>query len=227
MPSIARGRTSAGGIIVVKPAAAGLVHRHVDQRELEVGAGAGQVVEAGAGHLGAAVDVDRAEDPAELDVVLRLEPLGGEVAGLADVLEHDEVVLAAGRRLLGGRVRDPQQRRAGRPPRPRPGPPRRPSPRPPSALVRARSSCFSSPCACGICLPSVFCSARSRSNSDDRRRAGALSAARPRRRRPRTARAAPARRGRGRGRHGGRGDRSPAHAIDGGQPAYGSGSTGR
>ena len=88
---------------------AGLVHRHVDQGELEVRADAGQVVEAGARHLGAAVDVDRAEDLAELDVVARLEALGREVAGGADLLEHDVVVLAAGRRLVGGRVRDRHQ----------------------------------------------------------------------------------------------------------------------
>ena len=90
--------------------AAGLVHRHVDQRELQVGADAGQVVEPRAGHLGAAVDVDGAEDPAELDVVAGLEALGGEVARLADVLEHDVVVLAAGRGLVGGRVGDRHQR---------------------------------------------------------------------------------------------------------------------
>ena len=106
MPSIARGLTSVGGIIVVKPAAAGLVHRHVDQRELEVGADTGQVVEPRAGDLGPALDVDRAEDPAELDVVARLEALGLEVARRADVLEHDVVVLAAGRRLVGRRVGD-------------------------------------------------------------------------------------------------------------------------
>ena len=82
------------------------------QRELEVRAGAGEVVEAGAGDLRAAVDVDRAEDPAELDVVAGLEALGREVAGRADVLEHHEVVLAARRGLVGGRVRDRQHRGA-------------------------------------------------------------------------------------------------------------------
>ncbi len=37
--------------------------------------------------------------------------------------------------------------------------------------MRSSSACFSSPCACGICLPSCFCSARSRSYSamEDRR----------------------------------------------------------
>ena len=89
-----------------EPGLARLVHRHVDQRQLEVGAGSGEVVEPGAGDLRAAVDVDRAEHPAELDVVPGLEPLGREVARGADVLEHHEVVLAAGGRLLGGRVGD-------------------------------------------------------------------------------------------------------------------------
>ena len=214
MPSIARGRTSAGGITVVKPAAAGLVHRHVDQRQLEVGPGAGEVVEPGAGDLRAAVDVDRAEHPAELDVVARLEPLGGEVARLPDVLEHDEVVLAAGRGLLGRRVRDASGRPAGTPPRPRPGRPRPPSPRRPASLVRARS-----------CLLLLALGPRRSACRGSSARSGAArtprsppAAARrpraPRRRRPPTARDAPGRRGHGRGRLGGRGDRSPAHAID-------------
>ncbi|CPU64920.1 Uncharacterised protein [Mycobacteroides abscessus] len=34
-----------------------------------------------------------------------------------------------------------------------------------SCLVRASSSCFSSPCACATCLPRDFCSARRLSNS--------------------------------------------------------------
>ena len=105
MPSMARGLTRAGGTTVVKPCGAGLVHRHVDQRELQVGADAGEVVEPGAGHLGAAVEVDGAEQPAELDVVAGLEV---ELPRRADLLEHHEVVLAARRRLLRGRVGDRQ-----------------------------------------------------------------------------------------------------------------------
>ena len=46
MPSIARGLTSDGAITWVKPALAGLLHREVDQRELELGADAGEEVEA-------------------------------------------------------------------------------------------------------------------------------------------------------------------------------------
>ena len=110
MPSIARGRTSDGRDHLGEAGVAGLLHREVDQRELELGADAGEEVEARARHLGAALDVDGAEDPAELDVVARLEALGGEVARRADRLEHDVVVLAAGRRLVGGEVGDRQQR---------------------------------------------------------------------------------------------------------------------
>ena len=42
----------------------------------------------------------------------------------ADVLEHDEVVLAAGRRLVGGEVGHRHHAACGRPRRPRPGRPR-------------------------------------------------------------------------------------------------------
>ena len=88
---------------------AGLVHRHVDQGELELRADPGQEVEARARHLGAALEVDRAEHPAELDVVARLEV---ELRRRTDRLEHDEVVLAAGRCLVGRQVGDLHQRRA-------------------------------------------------------------------------------------------------------------------
>ena len=84
----------------------GLLHREVDQRQLELGADAGEEVEPAARHLGAALDVDRAQDPAELDVVAGLEALGLEVTRRADMLEHDEVVLAALGRLGGREVRD-------------------------------------------------------------------------------------------------------------------------
>ena len=110
MPSMARGLTSAGGIIGVNPASRAWSIAMLTSASSRSRADAGQVVEARAGHLRAAVDVDGAEHLAELDVVAGLEALGREVAGLADVLEHDEVVLAAGRRLVGGRVRDRHQR---------------------------------------------------------------------------------------------------------------------
>ena len=114
MPSIARGLTSAGGIISGEARRPGLLQRQVDQRELEHRADAGQVVEAGAGHLGAALDVDRAEARAELDVVERLETLGREVTRLADVLEHGVVVLATGWRLRRGEVGQQRHRRGRR-----------------------------------------------------------------------------------------------------------------
>ena len=129
---------------------AGLVHRQVDQRELELGADAGQEVEPRAADLGAALEVDGAEHPAELDVVARLEV---ELARRPDVLEDDEVVLAAGGRLVGGEVGDRLDRLVPRRPRPRCGRPRPPSPRPP-APCRASRACFSSPWACATSSPS-------------------------------------------------------------------------
>ena len=200
MPSMARGLTSDGAITWVKPASRAWSIAEVDQRELELGADAGEEVEARARHLGAALEVDRAEHPAELDVVARLEV---ELARRADRLEHDEVVLAAGRRLVGGEVGDRHQRRlplllgvglgglggldlGGERP-----------------WCGASSACFSSPCACGISLPSCFCSARLASKSaiaaGGRRRRPA-----PGPRRRRTGRAWPGRRARGRGRRGAR-----------------------
>ena len=192
-----------------EPGGAGLVHRQVHQRQLEVGADAGQVVEAGAGDLGAAVDVDRAEDPAELDVVLRLEPLGGEVAGLADVLEHDEVVLAAGRGLLGGRVRDAHQDRAvvllglGLRGLGAPSPPPTASWCGRAAPASRRPAPAGSACRASSARPAAARTPRSRHGA-----AGRPPRA-PRPRRPPTARAAPGQHGHGRGRRGARGDRSP------------------
>ena len=141
-----------------------LVHRHVDQRELEVRAGTGQVVEARPGHLGAALDVDGAEPPAQLDVVERLEALGREVARRADVLEHGVVVLAAGRGLRRREVRHQRHaRREGLLGLALPGLGRLDLGG--DSLVRASSAAFSSPAAWATCLPIAFCSARSRSNS--------------------------------------------------------------
>ena len=105
---------------------AGVLVGEVDQRELELGADAGEEVEPRARHLGAALDVDGAEDPAELDVVARLEV---ELARRADRLEHREVVLATGRRLVGGQVGDRPAARRATPARRRSARPRPPSPR--------------------------------------------------------------------------------------------------
>ncbi len=87
---------------------AGLLHGQVDQRELQLGADAGQEVEARPRHLGAALDVDGPQDPAELDVVARLEV---ELSRFADRLEDHEVLLATGRCLVGGEVGDAHHRR--------------------------------------------------------------------------------------------------------------------
>ena len=65
-------------------------HEHA---QLQEGAVAGEVVEARAAHLGAALDVEETQGLAQLHVILRLEVEGGN---LADLLKDDEVILAAG-----------------------------------------------------------------------------------------------------------------------------------
>ena len=186
---------------------AGLLHRQVDQRQLELGADAGEEVEARARHLGAALDVDGAEHPAELDVVARLEALGGEVARRADRLEHGVVVLAAGRRRVVGEVGDRQDRRPARPPRPRSARPRRPSPRRPAPWCARAAPASPRPGPAGsACRASSARPAWPRS----RRSPGGAARRPPAPRRPprRTARAWPGRRARGRAGHGGCGGRS-------------------
>ncbi len=209
MPSMARGLTIDGRDHLREAGVAGLLHGEVDQRELELGADAGEEVEAAAGDLGAAVEVDRAEHPAELDVVARLEV---ELRGRADGLEQHEVVLA---------------RRAGASSAARLGmlisaachsasaaawAASAALTSAASALVRASSSAFSSPCAFGISLPSCFCSARLASKSPI-----AAGGRRPRRapgpRRRRRARAWPGRHARGRVRLGALAGRSWGKAI--------------
>ena len=66
------GLTSAGAMTGVKPAAVGLRHRQVHQRELQLRADAGEEVEPRAGDLGAAFGVDRLQRGADLDVVARI-----------------------------------------------------------------------------------------------------------------------------------------------------------
>ncbi len=103
MPSIASGFTSAGAIIGVSPCSAALRHREVDQGQLQLGADPGEEVEPGAGDLGPALGVDRPEQLAQLDVVAhRLRVVGHG----ADPLQHDRVVLAAGRHAVGDHVGD-------------------------------------------------------------------------------------------------------------------------
>ena len=83
------------------------VHREVQQRQLQARADAGQVVEARAGDLGAAVGVDRAQALAQLEVVARLDgPARRPCRGRAHRLEHDVVVLAAGRHAVDDHVAD-------------------------------------------------------------------------------------------------------------------------
>lgn len=93
----------------MKPALGGLGDRRVDEGELQQCADARQVVEARAGHLGAALHVDRAERLAELQVVLGLEALGTEVADGAVRLQDDEVLLAADRHVRVDDVAESQQ----------------------------------------------------------------------------------------------------------------------
>src|SRR5262249_50675877 len=63
-----------------------------EEAELKQRTDPGQVVEPAAGHLRTALDVDRAQRLADLQVVARL----GKPRTVADLTEHDEVVLAAG-----------------------------------------------------------------------------------------------------------------------------------
>ena len=72
-----------------------LVHGHRHEGQLEAGADALEVVEAGAGDLRAALGVDRVQALAEREVILGLEALGCEVAGGGALVAQDhEVVLA-------------------------------------------------------------------------------------------------------------------------------------
>ena len=67
------------------------------ERQLQAHAPALEVVEAGAGDLGAAAGVDDVQALADRQVVGGLEALGGEVAGLAALVAQDDVVLLAAR----------------------------------------------------------------------------------------------------------------------------------
>ncbi len=82
----------------------GLAHRDLGERQLELRADTGEVVEPCAADLGTALGVDRTQHLAELEVVARLEAFGGEVARGADGVEHDEVFLAALGRIGRGEV---------------------------------------------------------------------------------------------------------------------------
>ena len=175
MPSMALGLTSAGGIIGVKPHSAALRHRQLGERQLEPGAGAGEVVEPCAADLGAALGVDGAEQLAELQVVARLEALGREVARRADGVEDDEVVLAALGRLLRGGVGQRPQQRVERLGRLVLGGLGRLDLRAQRLGLGEQRLLLVALSACAICLPTVFCSARTDSNAamDDRRRSSA------------------------------------------------------
>jgi len=87
---------------------AGLLHREVHQRQLELRPDAGEEVEARAADLGAALGVDGPEFCADLGVVARLlDRRDG-----ADGLEDHEVVLPAGRDAVLDDVRDGEVRGA-------------------------------------------------------------------------------------------------------------------
>ena len=80
------GRTRVGVIIGMKPALHGLVHGHVQQRHFQAGADALEEVEAGAGNLGAAFHVDRAEQFAEFQVVAGFEASAAKSRGVPTCL---------------------------------------------------------------------------------------------------------------------------------------------
>jgi len=77
----------------------GLVHGHGEHGNLHAGHLATQEIEAGAADLDAAAHVDAGHAGAEGQVVFRLEAFGREVAGLADLLDDNVIVLAAFRGL--------------------------------------------------------------------------------------------------------------------------------
>ena len=208
------GFTSAGGIIAVKPLLQRRAHGQVQQGELELGALTGEEVEAGAGDLRPALDVDRAEQLAELEVVARREALGGEVARLPVRLEHDVVVLAALGHPVGDEVADLLEQ---------PGRTRSPSSpdnasafltRSASSLVRLSSAVRSSPVARGIWRAEVLLLGPQRLVPGDRTAARLVGRQQVVDERHRLARARPGRRGRGQGRCAAPGRRSPVQPIE-------------
>src|SRR5680860_1280563 len=82
----------------------GACHGHVEQGQLQPGPDAGEEVEAGARHLRAPGHVDRAQRLPQREVVARLEREG---CPRADLAQHGEVLLAAGRDAGRHHVRDP------------------------------------------------------------------------------------------------------------------------
>lgn len=97
----------------MKAGLGGLRDRRVDQGELQERADTGQVVEARARHLGAALDVDGAQRLTQFQVVLGLEALGGEVTDGAVRLQDDEVLLAADRDVGVHQVAEPEEEPLG------------------------------------------------------------------------------------------------------------------
>ena len=77
----------------------GLVHGHGQHGDLQPGHVTAQEVEAGTGNLDAPAHVDASHAHAQVQVVLGLEALLGEVARGTDLLDHHVVVLAALGRL--------------------------------------------------------------------------------------------------------------------------------
>ena len=175
------------------------------------GADAGEEVEPRAGHLGAALDVDRAVHPAELDVVARLE------VELRDLCRPSRARRSRPRHRRG--PRRPRcwgcsSPRPATPPRRRPAPPRPSLTSAARVLVRASRSCFSSPWAWGSA--SRAASARPAWSRSRRSRPGGRRPPRaPGPRRRRRGRAWPGRHARGRGRLGARAGRSCGQRLSG------------
>ena len=84
------------------------------------------------------------------------KPSAAKSRGVPTVLQHHEVVLAARGRLVGREVGDRHQRVVATPSRPLCWAASASLTSAASALVRVEQRCFSSPCACGICLPSCL-----------------------------------------------------------------------
>ena len=83
-------------------AAGGVLIQHEgDERALETGAGAAEHVEAALGQLHAALEIDDVQGRPQIPMGLRLEALGGEIAGRAPAAHLGIVVLVLAHRRGG------------------------------------------------------------------------------------------------------------------------------
>src|SRR5512133_373834 len=79
-------------------------HRQVDQGQLKLGSLAGEVVEARTRDLGAALDIDRAKQLAELKMIFGLKTLRSEIPRRTQGLQHHIVILTARRYVIEDQI---------------------------------------------------------------------------------------------------------------------------